>query len=86
MPAQRQPALHPCLAADDCIDVIHVPRDKENKRARDKHVLGLLTTLRAVFPGNVTEMIGRQILPYARDESVPDELQLKQPIKDKRKA
>lgn len=66
--------------ADERIDVVRKPRVKENKQARDKHVLGLLTSLRAVFPSNVTESIGRQILPYAKYDVVPDELQLKQPI------
>ena len=70
--------------ADEQIDVIRVSKVKENKQARDKHVLGLLTCLRAVFPGDVTECIGRQILPYAKYDVVPDELQLKQPIKLKK--
>ena len=71
--------------ADDKIDVVRVSKCEENKQARDKHVLGLLTSLRAVFPGNVTENIGRQILPYAKYNVVPDELQLKQPTKEKQK-
>lgn len=71
-------------AADEQIDVIRVSKDKENKQARDRHVLQLLTCLRAVFPGDVTESIGRQILPYAKYDVVPDELQLKQPVKLKK--
>lgn len=47
-------------------------------------MLGLLTSLRAVFPGNVTEIIVRQILPYAKYDPFPDDLQLKLPIKAKR--
>ena len=73
-----------CVAAEQ-IDVERVSKVKENKEARDKHVLGLLTSLRAVFPGNVTQSIGRQILPYAKYDVVPDELQLKEPIKLKKK-
>ncbi|KAL3160827.1 hypothetical protein ABBQ38_009232 [Trebouxia sp. C0009 RCD-2024] len=71
-------------AKRDQIDVVRVPRLKENKQAREKHVLGLLTSLRAVFPGNVTEIIARQILPHAKYDPVPDHLQLKLPIKAKR--
>lgn len=72
-------------AAGDHIDVRRVAKLEENKQARDKHVLGLLTALRAVFPGNVTEQIGREILPSAKYDVVPDELQLKLPTKEKRK-
>lgn len=79
---------HPPGAAgstDDQIDVVRKPRIKENKQAREKHVLGLLTTLRAVFPGNVTEIIARQILPYAAHDPVPDHLHLKLPVEEQRK-
>lgn len=72
-------------AAEEQIDVVRVTKREENKQARDKHVLGLLTALRAVFPGNVTEKIGREILPNAKYDFVPDELQLKLPIQEKRK-
>ena len=70
---------------DDQIHVIRIPRVLENEQARQKHVLGLLTTLRAVFPGNVTENIGRLILPYSKYDPVPDDLLLKLPPKEKRK-
>ena len=70
---------------DDQIHVIRIPRVLENEQARQKHVLGLLTTLRAVFPGNVTEIIARQILPYAKYDQVPDHLHLKLPVKEQRK-
>ena len=71
--------------ADGKIDVVRVTKIEENKQARDRHVLGLLTSLRAVFPGEVTEKIAKEILPFAKYDVVPDELQLKQPTKEKRK-
>ncbi|KAL3160829.1 hypothetical protein ABBQ38_009234 [Trebouxia sp. C0009 RCD-2024] len=72
-------------SAEDQIDVVRLPRIKENKQAREKHVLGLLTSLRAVFPGNVTEIIARQILPHATYDPLPDHLHLKLPKREKRK-
>lgn len=72
-------------STEDQIDVVRVPRIKENRQAREKHVLGLLTSLRAVFPGNVTESIARQILPYATYDPIPDDLHLKLPEKEQRK-
>ena len=50
--AERVLMLH-IFAAGEHIDVKCVTKLEENKQARDKHVLGLLTALRAVFPGNV---------------------------------
>ena len=78
---------YPCAAgcADKQINVIRIPRIKENQQAREKHVLDVLTTLRAVFPGNVTEIIARQILPYTAHNRVPDYLQLNLPVKEQRK-
>lgn len=64
---------------------MRVTKVEENKQARDRHVLGLLTSLRAVFPGDVTEKIAKEILPHAKYDVVPDELQLKQLTKEKRK-